>query len=268
MGVVNVTPDSFSDGGRFLDPSEAIAHAHQLTAEGADILDIGGESTRPGADPVPEEIERQRVLPVVERLAGEVGLPISIDTMKPGLARDAVVAGASIINDVGANRPSIDPLIRVVAETGAGYVCMHMRGTPRTMQEGPRYGDVVGEIEGYFQAQLTGLSEAGVDVEQVVLDVGLGFGKTLEHNLQLLAALERFTRLGRPLMIGASRKSFIGKVLETEPRERLAGSLACACWGVGHGASIIRVHDVRETVQAIRMNEAISRQLPGSNPDR
>lgn len=256
MGIVNVTPDSFYDGGRYLDADAAVEHALELVEQGAELLDIGGESTRPGAAPVPEAEELRRVLPVIERLVGQVRVPLAIDTMKPGVARAALAAGASIVNDVAANRT--DPAMwRAVAEFEAGYVCMHMQGTPQTMQLHPHYDDVLAEVETFFRERLERLAGHGVAAEQVVLDVGLGFGKTVEHNLQLLAGLARFTRCNRPLLVGASRKSFIGAVLGAEVSARLAGSLACAVWAVVAGAHIIRAHDVAETLQAVRMTEAI-----------
>ncbi len=256
MGVVNVTPDSFSDGGQFLDPTKAVAHALELVAQGAEILDIGGESTRPGAAPVTEAEELRRVIPVIEQLAACVKGPLSIDTMKPAVARAALAAGASIVNDVGANRAP-DDLWRAVAEFKAGYVAMHMQGTPQTMQVNPTYADVTREVEEFFQDRLEQLNRAGVSSDQVVLDVGLGFGKSLEHNLQLLASLESFTKLERPLLLGASRKSFIGRLHPAEAAERLPGSLACACLAIEAGVQIIRTHDVAETVQAVRVIEAI-----------
>jgi dihydropteroate synthase len=259
MGVVNVTPDSFSDGGRYLDAARAIEHGLALVEQGADILDVGGESTRPGATTVSEAEELRRVLPVIQPLAARVRIPISIDTQKPAVARAALAAGANIVNDIAANRND-DTMGRVVAEAGAGYVCMHMQGTPRTMQEEPRYDDVVGEVAGFFAGQLQRLARCGVSAEQVVLDVGIGFGKTPEHNLQLLAGLERFTKCGRPLLLGVSRKSFIGKLLGAEVNQRLPASLACCALAVAAGVKIFRAHDVAETVQAVRMAEAILAQ--------
>ena len=256
MGVVNVTPDSFSDGGLYLDAGAAVARGLDLVDQGAEILDVGGESTRPGAEPVEEAEELRRVLPVIERLAGRVNVPISIDTLKPAVARAALAAGASIVNDVAAHRP--DTLMwQVVAEFKAGYVCMHARGTPRTMQENPVYEDVVREVGEFFQERLGRLTANGVSADRVVLDVGIGFGKTLEHNLQVLANLRSFTTMARPLLVGVSRKSFIGKQLGVELNERLPASLACACGAVASGAQIIRAHDVAETVQAVRMTEAV-----------
>ena len=231
MGVVNVTPDSFSDGGKFLDADAAVAHALELVAQGAEILDIGGESTRPGAEPVGEAEELRRVIPVIEQLAAQVKIPLSIDTMKPAVARAALAAGASIVNDVAANRED-DAMWRIVAEFRAGYICMHAQGTPQTMQENPVYADVVREVGEFFQERLERLNASGVAADQVVLDLGIGFGKTLEHNLQLLANLRSFTTMARPLLIGVSRKSFIGKLLGAELNERLPASLACACLAV------------------------------------
>jgi dihydropteroate synthase len=265
MGIVNVTPDSFSDGGQFLDPGAAVAHAMQLVEQGAEILDIGGESTRPRAVPVSETEELRRVLPVIEQLAGRVKVPLSIDTLKPAVARAALAAGASIVNDVGANRDD-DAMWRVVAEVGAGYVCMHMQGTPQTMQANPVYADVVREVTEFFFDRLKRLNGCGVGRDQIIFDVGIGFGKTLEHNLLLLGAMRSFTRLERPLLLGVSRKSFLGALPGTLlgagpmshlPASRLPASLACASLAVEAGAQIIRTHDVAETLLAVRMAEAI-----------
>jgi dihydropteroate synthase len=255
MGVVNVTPDSFSDGGGFPDPKGAIAHAVRLIEEGADIVDIGGESTRPGAKPVAEKEELRRVIPVIEAIASKI--PVSVDTMKPRVARAALNAGAVIVNDVAANRTDSE-MWQVVAESKAGYVLMHMQGTPETMQADPRYENVVGEVNEFFDERLKRLNAFGIAVDQVILDVGIGFGKTVEHNLQLLAGLNTFTRWKRPILLGASRKGFIGRITGAEePTERVPGSLACACWAVAAGANIIRAHDVGATRQAVRMTESI-----------
>ena len=259
MGIVNVTPDSFSDGGRFLDAPAAVAHGLALEAQGAEVIDVGGESTRPRAVPVSEAEELRRVMPVIEQMAGRIRVPISIDTMKPGVARVALAAGASIVNDVGANRAE-PAMWQLVAEMGAGYVCMHSQGTPQTMQEQPVYADVTREVGEFFPARMEQLRHCGVKPEQIILDPGIGFGKTLEHNLQLLAALRSFTRWERPLLLGVSRKSFMGKLLGTEVGARLPAALACACLAVEAGAAIIRAHDVAETVQALRMAEAILAQ--------
>jgi dihydropteroate synthase len=256
MGIVNVTPDSFSDGGKFFDPARAVARALELVAQGAEILDLGGESTRPAAAPVAEAEELRRVIPVVEQLASRVKIPLSIDTVKPAVARAALQAGASIINDVAAHRTG-DAMWRVVAECGAGYICMHAQGTPQTMQTNPVYADVVREVGEFFGERLEKLNACGVAADQVVLDVGIGFGKTPGHNLQLLAALRSFTKWRRPLLLGVSRKSFIGTLLGTDLAARLPASLACASLAVAAGVQIIRTHDVAETVQAVRMTEAI-----------
>ena len=260
MGVVNVTPDSFSDGGKFFDAQAAIEHGLKLAAEGADILDIGGESTRPRATPVPEAEELRRVMPVIEALAARVKIPLSIDTMKPAVARTAIAAGASIVNDVAANRED-DAMARVVAEAGAGYVLMHMQGTPQTMQFNPVYADVVREVGEFFSVKIQRLSDCGIAREQVIVDVGIGFGKTLEHNLLLLGALRSFKKLERPLLLGVSRKSFLGKLLGAEASGRLPAALACTALAVEAGVQIIRTHDVAETVQAVRMTEAIVAQM-------
>ena len=255
MGVLNVTPDSFSDGGQFTSPKAAIAHGLRLIEEGADILDIGGESTRPGAAPVAEAEELRRVLPVIEALAGKV--PLSIDTLKPGVAHAALKAGAVIVNDIAANRTDLR-MWEVIAEGRAGYVLMHMQGMPQTMQDNPHYGNVVSEVNEFFDERLKRLNAFAVAADQVVLDVGIGFGKTAGHNLQLLASLKAFTKWKRPILLGASRKGFIGRITGAElPTDRLAGSLACACWGVSVGVNIIRAHDVAATRQAVRMIEGI-----------
>jgi dihydropteroate synthase len=256
MGVVNVTPDSFSDGGKFFHTDAAVAHGLELAAQGADILDVGGESTRPRATPVSEAEELRRVIPVVEQLAARVKIPISIDTMKPEVARAAIAAGASIVNDVAANRED-DAMARVVAGAGAGYVLMHMQGTPQTMQTNPVYADVVREVGEFFSGKIQRLNDCGIAREQVILDVGIGFGKTLEHNLLLIAGLRSFTKLERPLLLGVSRKSFLGGLAGEETAGRLPAALACAALALESGVQIIRTHDVAETAQAVRMTEAI-----------
>jgi dihydropteroate synthase len=258
MGVINVTPDSFADGGKFVAAELALDHALRLAEEGADILDIGGESTRPGAATVSEAEELSRVVPVIEKLAGQTTAAISIDTRKPAVAKTAIDAGAVIINDIAANRED-EAMWRVAANTGAGYIAMHMQGTPRTMQDAPKYEDVVVVVEAFFQERMERFTAAGMAAEAVALDPGLGFGKTVEHNLALLAGLERFTKMQRPLLVGASRKSFIGHVTQTEVKDRLSGSLACACRAAQAGAGIVRVHDVAATVQALQTWEAIAR---------
>lgn len=262
MGVLNVTPDSFSDGGQFFSIEAALERAGQMLREGADLLDVGGESTRPGAAPVPVEEEIQRVIPVIQQLAARVRTPLSIDTQKPEVARAALLAGASIVNDIAANRTD-DTMWRVVAEFRAGYVAMHMQGTPQTMQQNPAYADVVREVGDFFAGRLARLEALGVRREQVALDPGIGFGKTLEHNLQLLGSLPRFAQHGRPVLLGVSRKSFLRNFTGAEsPVERLPGALACAALAVRDGVQILRVHDVRETVHAARVAEAIAARVP------
>ena len=259
MGILNVTPDSFSDGGRFLDAGKAVARGEAMIAEGAELIDVGGESTRPGAAPVDEAEELRRVIPVVKALASRTGAVISIDTRKAGVARAALDAGASIVNDIEAQRT--DPeLWKAVAAAGAGYVAMHMQGTPQTMQADPRYEDVVGEVTGFFRERLLRLEACGVRPEQVLLDPGIGFGKTLDHNLALIRGLGVISTLGRPILLGVSRKSFIGRLFGAEPDDRLGASLACALWAAGSGAGVFRVHDVAETVQALRMREILNQE--------
>jgi dihydropteroate synthase len=257
MGIVNVTPDSFSDGGRFADSGRAVEHALRLVAEGADILDIGGESTRPGADPVPEAEELRRVLPVIRAVRSQTCVLISIDTMKASVARAAFDAGADILNDVTGLRG--DPLmLRLAAECDAGLVVMHMTGTPRTMQSAPRYEDVVAEVRLYFEARLRILEKAGIDPRRVVLDPGFGFGKTLDHNLALLRALPALGPAGRPLLAGVSRKSMIGGLLDSpslSDRDWPTVALTSCCREFG--ARILRVHEVRANAEALRMTEAM-----------
>jgi dihydropteroate synthase len=268
MGIVNVTPDSFSDGGNFFDPRKAVRHALKLIDQGAEILDIGGESTRPNAKPVSEKEELRRVIPVVRKLAAKIKIPLSIDTMKPAVARAALEVGASIVNDVAANR-SDGEMWQIVSEFRAGYVCMHAPESRTGFQpvnlhgEGRQAGslscdkNIIREVGKFFQERLEKLKAAGISPEQVVFDPGIGFGKTLGQNLQLLAGLRSFTKLRRPLLLGVSRKSFIGKLLGAELNERLPASLACATLAVADGVQIIRAHDVAETVQAVRMAEAL-----------
>lgn len=257
MGVLNVTPDSFSDGGRFFTAEAALECAGQMIRDGADLLDVGGESTRPGAASVPIEEEIRRVVPVIKQLAARVQTPISVDTQKPEVARAALLAGASIVNDIAANRTD-DTMWRVVAEFRAGYVAMHMQGTPQTMQQNPAYTDVACEVDEFFAERLARLEALGVRPEQVALDPGIGFGKTLAHNLALLRALPRFTRHDRPVLLGVSRKSFLGKLTKAEnPADRLPGALACAALAVRDGVHVLRVHDVRATVAAVRVAEAV-----------
>jgi len=258
MGIVNVTPDSFSDGGRFFDSQAAVEHALTLVAEGADILDIGGESTRPGATPVPLDEELRRVVHVVAEVSKRVTTPLSIDTLKPEVARQCLIAGASIINDVAGLR---DPaMTAVAAQHRAGVIIMHMRGTPQTMQKDPRYADVVGEVEAFFEERLKALSAAGIPRETICLDPGIGFGKTQEHDLDLLANLGAFARFERPVCLGVSRKGFIGKLCGREKAQRMPGSLAIGCFAAARGqAHVLRVHDVAPTRDAAVLLDAIDR---------
>jgi dihydropteroate synthase len=256
MGIVNVTPDSFSDGGRFNDHGRAVEHALALIAEGADILDIGGESTRPGAEPVEEAEELRRVLPVIRAVRSQTNALISIDTMKASVARAALDAGADIINDVTGLRGDA-AMLRAAAESNAGLVVMHMTGTPQTMQANPHYDDVVTEVRGYFENRLRLLDNEGIAPERVVLDPGFGFGKTLEHNLALMRDLPQLATL-RPLLIGVSRKSMIAKVLHSDAMDdRYWPTIALTAYAREHGARIVRVHDVKPNREALRMMEAI-----------
>jgi dihydropteroate synthase len=255
MGVVNVTPDSFSDGGLFLDAQAAVAHGEKLVQDGAEILDVGGESTRPGAEEVSAEEEVDRVIPVIAELAGVA--TVSVDTSKVEVAEAALNAGATIVNDVTALRaaPEIGPLC---AERGAGLVLMHMQGDPRTMQADPVYDDVVDEVKAFLAERLEAAVAAGVEEERVWLDPGIGFGKTLEHNLELLRRLGELSGLGRPLVVGTSRKSFIGKIDGSAVGDRLGGTVASSVLAMAEGADVLRVHDVAEAAQAVKVATAIA----------
>jgi dihydropteroate synthase len=257
MGIVNVTPDSFSDGGQFKSTAAAVAHALELVKQGADLLDIGGESTRPGATPVPLDQELQRVVPVVEALAGKIKVPISVDTSKAAVARQCLKRGAEIINDVTALTG--DPeMLEVAAESRAGVVLMHMLGTPATMQIDPRYRDVVGDLLRFFRRRLAACKRAGLQSERLVIDPGIGFGKTQEHTLTLLARLEEFQRLGRPVLLGVSRKGYIGLLIGKPRQERMIGTVATLCYAVARGAvQIVRVHDVAPVREALTIGAAI-----------
>lgn len=255
MGVVNVTPDSFSDGGRYFAPGAAVAHARHLLAEGADLLDLGAESTRPGAAPVTAAEQIRRLAPVLEALAGEPGACVAVDTASAQVAEYALSRGARIVNDVTA---LADPrMAERVAATGAGVVLMHMAGAPATMQRDPRYDDAAREVGEWLAGRLAGASAAGIAAEAVALDPGIGFGKTVEHNLQLLARLGELSGTGRPLLVGVSRKSFLGKVLDLPVDRRLEGGLAAAAVAVFLGARIVRTHDVAATVHAVRVADAL-----------
>ena len=257
MGIVNVTPDSFSDGGRYLDAEAAIAHGRELLEAGADVLDVGGESTRPGAAAVGAEEEAARILPVIEALAPE-GPRISVDTSKAEVAAAALAAGAEIVNDVTALG---DPdMAAVCADAGCGLILMHMKGTPRTMQEDPTYGDVVTEVAGFLAERRGQAVAAGVASERIWLDPGIGFGKTVEHNLELLARLGEIAALGSPVVVGTSRKNFIGVVTGREVGDRIGGSIATNVLALAGGASVLRVHDVAATVDAVRVAEPILRR--------
>ena len=258
MGIVNVTPDSFSDGGRFLDCSAAVAHARRLIAEGADVLDIGGESTRPRADPVAEDEEIARVIPVIEAIRNESSIQISVDTMKPAVARAAVAAGATMWNDVTALRFAPDSLA-TAAELGCEVVLMHMQGEPRTMQAAPRYDDVVAEVAAFLAGRAEAAMAAGVARGRIWLDPGIGFGKTAAHSLALLRNLDRIVALGFPVLVGVSRKSAVARIARDKSREdqRLGGSIAAALAAARAGAAMLRVHDVAETRQALAIAAAI-----------
>ena len=257
MGVLNVTPDSFYDGGRYSNLRKAVERALEMVEEGADIIDIGGESSRPGANRVEEKEELERVIPVIKKLSSRIKAFISIDTYKSGVARKAIDVGASIVNDISALRMD-EKMAKVIESSGVPVCLMHMQGTPRNMQRNPRYKDVVSEIFAFLRERIDFCEQAGIDIEKTIVDPGIGFGKTVLHNLEILKKLDQFKSLGRPIMIGVSRKSLIGKVLQLKPEERLEGSLASAIWCMTKGASILRVHDVRETKRAIKMVEAIA----------
>jgi len=262
MGVVNVTPDSFSDGGRCLEPEAAVAHGLALTAAGADLLDVGGESTRPGAEPVAADEERRRVVPVVERLAAEAGVPVSVDTTKRDVAAAALEAGATIVNDVSAGRFEPD-ILKIVATAGAGFVAMHMQGDPRTMQQDPRYDDVVRDVIAFLGERLDAARTAGIDEGALAVDPGIGFGKTVRHNLELLARLPEIVASADrvPVLLGTSRKRFIGAVLgdgrDLPADEREEGTLATVVWALDRGVRIVRVHEARPAAQAVQLLEAM-----------
>jgi dihydropteroate synthase len=267
MGVLNVTPDSFSDGGAFLEPDAAVAHGESMAAEGADLIDVGGESTRPGSAPAPADEELRRVLPVVERLAAAVEAPISIDTRKAAVARAALAAGASFVNDVSALRG--DPgMAAVVAEAGVDLCLMHMKGEPQTMQDDPSYGEVVSEVKTFLEDRLDFAVGEGIAEDRIWLDPGIGFGKTLEHNLELLRRLHEIAAIGRPLVVGASRKRFIGTLTGRPEGERLAGSLAAAVVAYDRGAAMLRVHDVAATKEALTLATGVGPVLPWKQDER
>lgn len=261
MGILNVTPDSFSDGGRYALADQAVARAVAMVDEGADIIDIGGESSRPGAEPVPGSEEINRVIPVIREIREVSPIPISIDTTKAQVAGAALEAGADIVNDISAGR--FDPqMLPLVAKNQAPYIMMHMLGEPRTMQVSPTYQDCVAEIMAFFEKRLAAAEQAGVERSRIIIDPGIGFGKRLQDNVAILRNLSHIVSLGQPLLIGTSRKSFLGKLTgrQTKPTERLAGSLSSALLAVARGAHIIRVHDVRETVDALAVMRGLEQE--------
>ncbi len=259
VGILNVTPDSFFDGGKYFDREAAVAHAVAMARSGADLLDIGAESSRPGSLPITEAEELRRLIPVVQAVCDAVSIPVSVDTTKASVARRALEAGARIVNDISGLRFDRD-MAAVVAESGAGLVLMHMRGTPRTMQCNPVYADVVQDVKGFFAERLEAAVQAGISTEQIILDPGIGFGKLLDHNLTLLARLRELTAFGRPVMVGVSRKSFIGQVLDRPVEGRLFGTAAAVAVAVAHGAALVRVHDVAEMKDVVRIVRAIVAQ--------
>jgi dihydropteroate synthase len=254
MGIVNVTPDSFSDGGQFSSTEKAIAHAHHLVAQGADILDVGGESTRPGATPVPLDEELSRVIPVIEGLAG-IGVPLSIDTYKPEVMRAAILAGVDIVNDVCALQEP--QALEIVAASDVGVCLMHMQGRPQNMQQDPQYQDVVHEVYDFLKSRLAAAEQVGIAKSRITLDPGFGFGKRTAHNLALLEGLSKLQKLGAPLLIGLSRKSVLGQVAGADVNERLYASVAASVIAVMKGANIVRVHDVKATVEALKVASAV-----------
>ena len=263
MGVVNVTPDSFSDGGRFLAAEDALTQAVALVREGAAIVDIGGESTRPGSEPLPAAEELERVLPVIEALADRVGVPVSVDTTKAEVARRALAAGASLINDVSALRSDAG-MIEVVAEAGCPVCLMHMKGQPKTMQDDPHYDNVVDEVLRFLEERMAFALANGLREDQLMVDPGIGFGKTVEHNLALLHDLRRFTVFGRPVVLGASRKRFLGAILGAEPGARAIGTVTTTVVGLLAGAHVFRVHDVKPNFEALRVGQAVLECAPAT----
>jgi len=258
MGILNVTPDSFSDGGVYFSVDTAVERAEAMVAEGADMIDVGGESSRPGAESVSLEEELSRVLPVIRRLAKELEVPISIDTYKAHVAKQAIEAGANIVNDISAL--NFDPeMAKVVSETQAAVVLMHMKGTPRNMQMNPTYHALIPEIAQYLRRSIERAVDAGVTEEKMIIDPGIGFGKTVEHNLEIIRRLRDFRVLGKPILIGTSRKSFIGKILDLSAEDRIEGTAATVACSIMNGADIVRVHDVKQMCRVARMTDAICR---------
>ena len=258
MGIVNVTPDSFSDGGSYANVDDAVKHAIQMVADGAELVDVGGESTRPGSDVVAPEEEIHRVVPVIRRIVDELpDVPVSVDTRKPAVARAALEGGASIVNDVSAGA---DPaMFGVVGEAGAGMVLMHMKGEPKTMQDDPSYYDVVAEVRGFLGDRVEAAVGAGIDLERLCIDPGIGFGKALEHNLTILHDIRAFHHLGVPVLVGPSRKRFIGTLTDTDVDDRIEGTAGVVAWCAAEGVDIVRVHDVKEMTRVVRVVDAIAR---------
>jgi len=266
MGVLNVTPDSFFDGGQHLDPAAAVDHGWALLEDGADILDVGGESSRPGSDPVPAEEELRRVIPVIKALRPRTGALLSVDTTKFEVARAALEAGADIINDIGS--AGLDPrLLSLAAERKAGFVLMHIKGVPKTMQIHPTYEDVVAEVRAFLEEKLVVAEAYGLNRDRIILDPGIGFGKRLQDNLELIRRIEDLASLGRPLLLGVSRKSFIGKLLNLPPEERLEGTIAAAVLSLARGAHILRVHDVRALRRAALVADAVLAEPAAGSSD-
>ncbi|MGB2601559.1 MAG: dihydropteroate synthase [Candidatus Omnitrophota bacterium] len=257
MGVLNVTPDSFSDGGRYADLDQAVEEALKMAANGADIIDIGGESSRPGSRPVQASEEIDRVVPVIEALAKKINVPLSVDTYKSEVARVALAGGATIVNDIRALKGSVE-MAGVISEFNAGAVLMHMKGSPENMQEDLRYGDLFEEVSGYLAEAIVIAEDAGIDPEKIIIDPGIGFGKTLEHNLLLLRDLRKLKQLGKPILVGASRKSFIGSITDKDVTDRAFGTAASVAVAIMNGADIIRVHDVSEMSDVARVVDAIT----------
>ena len=258
MGILNVTPDSFSDGGRYLDVAASVNYAKEMAKNGADVIDVGGESSRPGASPASAEEELARVLPVVEGLVDEIAVPVSIDTCKSEVARRALESGAHIVNDITALQGDAE-MARVVAEMSAGVILMHMRGTPRTMQQSPVYDDVVSDISAWLHCRIEYAETEGIPPDRIIIDPGIGFGKTVNHNLEILRRLDEFRFLKKPILIGTSRKSFIGKILDLPVNSRIEGTAATITWAIAHGADMVRVHDVKAMHRVARMTDALCR---------
>ncbi|MBI4733662.1 MAG: dihydropteroate synthase [Rubrobacteridae bacterium] len=265
MGILNLTPDSFSDGGRYMSPEAAIDYAIKMVEEGADIIDIGGESTRPGAEPVDAQEALKRTIPVIEALVSELDVPISIDTYKPLVARTAIEAGAGMINDISGLRDN--NMIELALEKGVPVIVMHMKGAPGNMQVDPVYGDVVGEICDWLDDQTQKAISAGLMRENILIDPGIGFGKTFDHNLEILSRLSEFRSLGYPIVLGTSRKAFLGALLDALPEDRLEGTIATVVQGISNGANIVRVHDVKQVARACKVVDAVKFRQEHSRPE-